>query len=286
MKYAFIRDLYDQHPIRRLCQALNVSRSGYYQWLTRKPSRRAQSDQRLLIRIRQVHRQSRENYGAVKTWKALKALGIDCGKHRVARLRNEHDLLARRRRRFVHTTRSKPKGWAAPNRLNRDFSTAQPNRIWVGDVTFVPTQAGWLYLAVLLDLYSRRVVGWSMSSRNNLKLVLGALRMAIQQRHPEPGLVHHTDRGRLYAAYEYRQVLDQHQMIPSMSRKKDCWDNAVAESFFNNLKNELVYHQRYGDRLQARAAIFDYIEVFYNRRRIHQTLGYQSPHDFELNNVA
>lgn len=286
MKYAFIRDLHDQHSVRRLCCAVGVSSSGYYQWVTRIPSRRAQSDQHLLQQIRQVHRQSRENYGAVKTWRALKALGIDCGKHRVARLRNAYDLLARRRRRFVHTTRSKPRGWVAPNHLNRAFSVAQPNRVWVGDVTFVPTQAGWLYVAVLLDLYSRRVVGWSMSSRNNLRLVLDALTMAIQQRRPGPGLLHHTDRGRLYAAAEYRQILNHHHMIPSMSRKKDCWDNAVAESFFNNLKNELVYYQRYQDQNQARAAIFDYIEVFYNRRRIHQTLGYQSPHDFEIRNVA
>ena len=286
MKYTFIKQHHAEHSVRILCRALQVSRSGYYDWLDRPTSHRQKANERLLGDIRRVHQQSRENYGAVKTWKALNQQGICCGKHRVARLRRCNDIVAKRRKRFVVTTRSKHRHWIAPNRLQRDFTAQRPNAVWVGDVTFVPTRSGWLYLAVLLDLHSRKIVGWSMSDKNNQALVLDALTMAIERRRPPPELIHHTDRGQLYAAHQYREMLNQHKMIPSMSRKKDCWDNAVAESFFNNLKNELTYYQRYQTREEAKAAIFDYIEIFYNRKRIHQTLDYQSPSDFERMNAA
>ena len=249
-------------------------------------SARTRANIRLLAYIKAIHQKSHGNYGAIKPWNALKQQGIACGKHRVARLRRLNDIVAKRRKRFVVTTFSKTTNWIAPNLLNRHFSADTPNSIWVGDVTFISTREGWLYLAVMIDLYSRKVVGWSMSDRNNQTLVLNALHMAIEHRKPKPGLIHHTDRGQLYAAMEYRNTLEQYEMKASMSRKKDCWDNAVAESFFNNLKNELVYYQRYQTRSEARASLFEYIEVFYNKQRLHQTLNYQSPCDYEKINVA
>ncbi|MBA3582846.1 MAG: IS3 family transposase [Gammaproteobacteria bacterium] len=286
MKYAFIEQHQKTFAVRSLCRVLRVSASGYYDWLTRPVSKHAHEDKRLVTEIKKIHQQSRGNYGAVKTWKALNQQGVACGKHRVARLRLVHHIEAKRRTRFKVTTQSKYQGWIAPNLLQRQFTVDQPNRVWVGDVTFIATRSGWLYLAIVLDLYSRKIVGWSMSDRNNQALVLDALNMAIAQRRPTPGLIHHMDRGQLYAAHHYRETLQRHHMISSMSRKKDCWDNAVAESFFNNLKNELIHYQNYPTREAAKAAIFDYIEIFYNRQRIHQTLQYQSPHHYEMINVA
>lgn len=239
---------------------------------------REREDRKLLGHIRRVHDQSRQRYGIIKCWKQLISEGIMCGRDRVARLRRAHHIYAKRRRRFVVTTRSKHRYWIAPNRLKRDFTTTAPDQAWVGDVTFIATRQGWLYLAVLLDLYSRKVVGWSMSDKNNGQLVENALKMAITQRQPQPGLIHHTDRGSTYAMQSYRDLLQQHGMLSSMSRKRDCWDNAVAESFFANLKNELTHYQTYPSREEAKTAIFQYMEVFYNRQRLHQTLNYQTPH--------
>lgn len=270
----------------RLCRVLGVSRSGFYDWLFRPVSRRARANQRLLRDIQRVHQQSRQNYGALKIWKVLMAEGISCGKHRVARLRREHSITARRRRRFVTTTYARRHASVAPHILERRFESGVPNRVWVGDVTFVPTRKGWVYLAVLLDLYSRKVVGWSMSNQNDKALALGALSMAIAHRNPRPGLLHHTDRGSIYTADEYRKMLSEHGMISSMSRTGNCWDNAVAESFFGNLKNELTCDRAFETRDQAKSAIFEYIEVFYNRQRLHQTLGYLSPHAYEMKAVA
>lgn len=281
MKYAFMQRHREHFKIRRLCRMLNVSASGYYDWRGRAESRRTQADRVLLKYIQRIHQSSRAAYGAVKTWRALNAEGIVCGKHRVARLRRAHDIETRRRRRFKITTRSKHHYWVAPDRVNRCFRAAQANQVWAGDVTFIATRRGWLYLAILLDLYSRKVIGWSMSNRNDQALVLNALQMALEQRQPAAGVIHHTDRGQLYAAKQYRQVLAHHQMVPSMSRQGDCYDNAAAESFFSTLKNELIHDRNYDTREQARSEIFEYIEVFYNRQRIHQTLEYQSPADYE-----
>jgi transposase InsO family protein len=264
-----------------MCRVLKVSASGYYDWQDRPPSRRALEDRSLLTRIQRIHDRSRRAYGTLKVWNALRSEGAVCGKHRVARLRRAHGIESRRRRRFRVTTHSKHQRWIAPNHLNRRFHTDRSDRVWAGDVTFIATRSGWLYLAVLIDLYSRRVVGWSMRERNDLQLVLAALSMAIEQRQPAPGLMHHTDRGRLYAADDYRTLMDRHNMVPSMSRKRDCWDNAVAESFFATLKNELVWDRDFHTRDQAKREIFEYIEVFYNRQRIHQTLGYRTPVAFE-----
>ena len=265
-----------------MCRVLKVSRSGFYAWCRRRPSRRAVLNQALLQRIREIHLASRQAYGAIKTWEALREMGEHCSRHRVARLRQAHGIEANRLRRFRSRTAAYHTEPPAPNLLERDFRGLQPDRVWVGDVTFISTREGVLYLAVLLDLYSRRVVGWAMHSKINQPLVTDALQMAIQQRQPEPGLIHHTDQGSIYASSAYRAMLSQYRMIPSMSRKGDCYDNAVAESFFANLKNELTWHRTFQSRDQARSAIFDYIEVFYNRQRLHQTLNYVSPVRYEM----
>ena len=287
MKYAYIDIQHDVIPVTVLCRALKVSRSGYYDWRHRSDSQHTIDDRTLLRQVRRVHDQSRQHYGIIKCWKQLNSEGLACGRDRIARLRREHGIFAKRRKRFVVTTRAKHRHWIAPNRLQRDFTARSPNRVWVGDVTFVATRSGWLYLSVLLDLYSRKVVGWSMANCNNGQLVKDALDMAIQQRQPEQGLIHHTDRGSTYAMQSYRDTLSTHGLISSMSRKRDCWDNAVAESFFANLKNELIYWYHFKTREEAKSAIFNYIEIFYNRQRLHQTLNYQSPEQFErMRNVA
>jgi transposase InsO family protein len=230
-----------------------------------------------LKQIRRVHDNHRGHSGAVKTWRVLTREGVACGKHRVARLRQEHDIIAKRRWRYIVTTRSKRNQWCAPNRLQRDFVATAPDRVWVGDVTGVPTREGWLYLAVLIDLFSRQVIGWSMGKRNDTHLVLAALHMAIEQRQPGKGLIHHSDRGANYASTRYQLCVSNAELMPSMSRKGDCWDNAVAESFFATLEFELIERQVFSSRLQARSAVFEFIEVFYNRQRSHQTLEYRTP---------
>jgi transposase InsO family protein len=285
VKYAFVQTQIPCHPITLLCYVLKVNRSGYYRWQRKIPSQREQADKKLLVEIQRVHTQHRKHAGALKTWHALKRQGIACGKHQVARLRRINGIVAKRRKRFVVTTRSKHTKWVAPNLLQRDFAAQKPNQVWVGDVTFVPTQQGWLYLAVLIDLYSRQVIGWSMSNRNDTPLVLGALQMAIVRRQPGSGLIHHSDQGQTYAAQSYRDLLAQNSMTPSMSRKGDCWDNAVAESFFATLEFELIEQQVFPTRDQARSAIFEYIEVSYNRQRAHQTLDYRTPLEVDLESV-
>ena len=275
----------DQHreefAVSTMCRLLQVSRSGFYAWRRRPESRRTREDRSLLARIEAIHRENREAYGTVKTWKALRAQGVPCGRHRVARIRKQAGIEARRKRRFRVTTQCRHSFPIADNVLARCFAVDAPDRVWVGDITFIPTQAGWLYLAVLLDLYARRVVGWAMSHYIDSNLVTEALCMALQRRRPHTGLIHHTDQGRQYAAGSYRQRLLDHGIAPSMSRKGDCFDNACAESFISTLKNELVHHVQFKTREEARTAIFEYIEVFYNRQRLHQTLGYLSPAEFE-----
>ena len=281
MKYAFIRGHENEFGVACMCLVLQVSRSGYYHWVDRPESQRALADRELLVHIRRVHLEGRRAYGAVKTWCELRSQGIACGKHRVARLRKRDGIEAQRKRRFRLTVENRNSTPAAPNLLRQQFVTAQPDRVWVGDMTFIRTRAGFLYLAVLLDLFARKVVGWSMHDRPNLEVTLRALEMALEHRRPAPGLVHHTDQAPLYSAYEYRERMQAHGLVPSMSARGNCYDNAVAESFFSNLKNELVHHCDFHTREAARTAIFDYIEVFYNRQRRHQTLGYLSPAQYE-----
>ncbi len=286
MKYAFIEQHCDQYPIRKQCRALQVSPSGFYDWQRRGPSLREQNNQQIVDHLKRIHVQSRENYGVLKAWKVLQAEGLACGRNRVATLRAAHDIYARRRRRFVVTTRSRQTPGIASNHLNRQFKVAQPNRVWVGDVTFIATRKGWLFLAVLIDLFSRKVIGWAMSQKNNRALIRDCLLMGVQRRNPPPGLMHHTDQGVTYSADESRRLFERFGMVVSMSRKGDCWDNAVAESFFGQLKNELICGYVFHTIEEARSAIFDYIEVFYNRQRLHQTLGYVTPEQFEMKAVA
>lgn len=269
-----------------LCRALDVKRSSYYDWLNRPESQRCKQDRYLLNRIRTVHTASRENYGAVKTWQTLRDAGERCGLHRVARLRRQHGIEAKRMRLFRASNSGRNNEPAADNILNRAFDVTQPDRVWVADITFIGTRKGILFLAVVIDLYSRQVVGWSMGNKQDRYLVKDALQMAIDERQPKPGLIHHTDRGVQYVSRDYQTMMKDHDMISSMSRKGNCHDNAVAESFFSHLKNELIYHHDFADREEARSSIFDYIEVFYNRQRLHQTLNYKSPVQYEMMNVA
>ncbi len=234
-----------------------------------------------MIEIHRIHVEHRSAYGSVKTWHALQARNITCGKHRVARLRREGGIEVKRQQRQRITVEHHKTAAPAPDLLVRRFNAPTPNRVWAGDMTFIRTREGWLHLAVLLDLFSRKVVGWSMDHRPGQVLHVGALTMALATRHPKPGLIHHTDRGPQYCTNAYREVMAANGILPSMNGRKVPQDNAVAESFFSTLKNELVHHCDFKNRDEARGAIQNYIEVFYNRKRIHQTLGYKSPEQFE-----
>lgn len=271
-----------------LCRLLRVSRSGFYAWFSRPESSRSVENRKLLEAIREIHEDVDESYGAPRMHRELLEAGHVCGRHRVARIMRKAGLRARRKpRRRPRTTDSKHALPVAPNVLAQDFSIELRDRVWAGDITYIPTHEGWLYLAVLLDLCSRRVVGWAMDRRIDRSLTLRALAMACSNRRPKPGLVHHTDRGSQYAATDYQIELERGSFLCSMSRKGNCYDNAVAESFFATLKKELVQHHDWATRAEAMTAIFQYIEVFYNRRRKHSTLGYRSPVDYErLMNVA
>jgi len=239
-------------------------------------------NRQLVERMRALHQQTREAYGARKMWQLLNREGFRCGRHRVARLRREAGIVALRRRRYVRTVQARQQDAVViPNRLNQQFAVSAKNRVWAADYTFVPTRTGWLYVAVILDLYSRRIVGWAMSPRQTLTVVTEAWWMAWQRRRPAPGLIHHSDQGNQYRAGLYQQLLAHRGVVPSMSRKGNCYDNAPVESFFSSLKNELVRHRRFQHHAEARYAIAEYIEVFYNRQRLHQALGYRSPEEFE-----
>ena len=281
MRYRFLAVEKADYPVRLLCRVLAVSASGFYAWSRRPESARARSDRSLLLAIRVAHRTSRDTYGSPRVHRELVAQGQTAGLHRIARLMREQGLCGKRRRRFRTTTQSRHSHPVAPNLLARQFAVPRPKVAWVGDITYVWTLEGWLYLGILLDLYSRRVVGWATGSRIDQALTLRALRMALQGTQPGPGLVHHTDRGSQYAAKDYRKLLQGRGIDCSMSRKGNCWDNAVAESFFATLKVELVHESLFRTRAQATAEIFEYIEVFYNRIRRHSFLGYLSPQEFE-----
>ncbi len=281
MRYRFVHAHRTEHRLTQLCRTLGVSRSGYYAWQRRPLSARATANARLLEQIQHLHRQTKARYGALKLWRALQLTGVRCGRHRVARLRRQHGLMAQRVRRFRMLHERHEFAPPAPNRLQQVFVAPAVNRIWAGDLTAIATRAGWLYLAVVLDLYSRRVIGWAMSAKPDQHVALQALHMALGQRCPRPGLIHHSDQGALYTSVAYQRLLAQRGVIVSMSRKGNCFDNAVVESFFSTLKNELVHDQRFHTREDAQAAVFEFIEAFYNRQRLHQTLGYLSPMQFE-----
>lgn len=275
-----------EYPLVMMCRLLEVRRSTYYAWRRRPESRRVKEDRRLLIEIEQSHKASDRNYGSPRVHEDLQELGIRCGRKRVARLMRENGIRAKYARRYKVTTDSDHSEPVAPNLLARRFDVAEPDRVWTADMTYIRTREGWLYLAVIVDLFSRRVVGWSMSSRIDAQLSVTALRRALRSRRPPPGLLHHSDRGSQYACGEYRDMLRDHGMICSMSRRGDCWDNAVSESFFKTLKVERVNDRNYWTREEARTDIIEYIERFYNRKRRHSHLGYLSPVEYELQKVA
>lgn len=282
MKFTFIAAEKAWAPVSALCNVLEVTRSGFYAWLKRNPSSRAVDEQKLALEIAAIHKASGETYGSPRVHAELRAKGFEMSRKRVARIMSELGLKSLRKRRFKATTDSKHDLPVADNVLDRKFEVDAPDVAWVTDITYVRTDEGWLYLAAILDLFSRRVVGFAMSERIDRALVLDALRAAVGRRVPNAGLVHHSDRGSQYASGDYQDALDDLGVTCSMSRKGNCWDNAVAESFFATLKTECVYTRRFATRAEAREAIFEFIEVFYNRRRLHSTLGYVSPIDFEL----
>lgn len=264
-----------------MCQILDVSRSGYYNWSKRSLSQREQENNILKQKIAQIYWQSRGTYGSPRIHKQLSKEGIKCSKKRVERLMREQGLKARQKRKFKNTTDSNHDLPIKRNILNRQFKVSQPNKVWVSDITYIYTKEGWLYLAIIIDLYGRKVVGWSMNERITKELVLEALEMAINRRKPARGLIFHSDRGSQYASHEFQRMLWEHGFISSMSRKGNCWDNAVSESFFSTLKTELIYQNQYESRGEAKRDIFQYIEIFYNRFRLHSALGYKSPEEYE-----
>lgn len=282
MRFVFIAAEKAKYPVRLLCELLEVSRSGYYAWIERPAAPKTISDAQLVVEIKAAMVRGRGAYGSPRVHRDLQAHGIRVNKKRVERLMRENDLVARQKRRFVLTTDSHHDHPIAPNVLDRNFDVKAANEVWVGDVTYIPTGEGWLYLAVLLDLFSRRVVGWATSATNDTELALRALDQALRARRPRAGLVHHTDRGSPYASGDYRGVLHVHAIVASMSRTGDCYDNAVAESFFATLKAEHVDHEDFATRDLGTASIGDYIESFYNCARRHSHVGYVSPIEFEL----
>jgi putative transposase len=275
-----------QYLVAMMCRLLEVRRSTYYAWRRRPESRRAKEDRRLVMEIKLSHKASDRTYGSPRVHQDLREQGIRCGCKRVARLMRENGIRAKQARRFKATTDSDHDAPVAANLLDRQFEVDRPDRVWTADITYIWTREGWLYLAAILDLFSRRVVGWSLGKRIDAQLTLRALRAALWSRKPAPGLLHHSDRGSQYACGDYQDVLDEHGIVCSMSRKGDVWDNAVSESFFKSLKVERVNDRDYWTREQATTDISDYIERFYNRTRRHSYLGYVSPVEYELRNAA
>jgi putative transposase len=281
MKYIFIAAHAAEFAIQRMCRVLGVQRSGYYAWQRRAPSSRAQANAALLVLIQTEHAASRKTYGSLRIQVALQRQGVVCGHNRVARLMRLHAIVPNQRRKSGPVTTQRAPGVVpAPNRLNQDFTTTGPNQKWVCDFTYIETAEGWLYLAVVLDLFSRRVVGWAMSATMNTALVIAALRMALVDRQPPAGLLHHSDQGCQYTASAYLACLIDAAAQLSMSRVGNCYDNAVIESFFGTLKTECVTAS-FDTRALARTTIFEFLEVWYNRQRFHSSLGYLSPVDFE-----
>ena len=291
-KHQFMARYRGEYGVRAMCRSFQIQRSGFYAFLKRRPGLREKQDEVLRQRILAIFEASRHFYGSPRIYRELLCLGVTCSEKRVARLMGEMGLKVRRRRRFVCTTDSRHSHRVSPNRLNREYGVGQItglNRVWAGDMTYIPTAQGWLYLAVVLDLKSRRVIGWSMNQTMQQSLVQDALSMATSQRFgsglPQTELLFHSDRGSQYAGGGFQEQLRESKMTGSMSRKGDCWDNAPVESFFATLKKELVHQVKYNTREQAKASLFEYIEVYYNRRRRHSALGYLTPVQYEQNSL-
>jgi putative transposase len=281
MKFAFIHAEKAKFPVAALCRLLGVTRQGYYAYVNRPVAREREREVALCARIRQVHAESRQTYGSPRVHRALRREGIRVGKRRVERAMRAMQLAPRTRRRYVVTTIANNGHATESNVLNRDFRAQRPNERWVTDITYIWTDEGWSYVAVVLDLFSRAIVGWALDSSMHTRLVVNALDMALMRRRPTRPLLHHSDRGRQYRSIEYTRRLAEHGIDVSLSRKANCWDNAVAESFFATLKNELTDRRRWRTRIELRDAVFDYIEIFYNRQRLHSTIGYVTPAEVE-----
>ncbi len=282
MKYQFMEQQRRYHRVEMMARVLEVSRGGYYAWRKREPSHRAQEDEKLVEQMRDIQENvAKYRYGSPRITRELQRLGHAVGHNRVARLQRANGLNARPRKKFRVTTISGHKHEASPNVVNREFRPERPNQVWVSDATYIATAEGWLYLFVIIDLYSRRVVGWAMSKSLGAATLLQAFWMAVARRGAPEGLIFHSDRGVQYASTKFRNVLRTKRFIQSMSRKGNCWDNACAESFFKSLKSELIGTTIFESRETAIQAIFEYIEVFYNRIRLHSTLGYRSPVEYE-----
>ena len=279
--YAFVEREKATYPVARLCRVLGVSPSGYYAWRKRPPSTRAREDAVLTERIVRIHQESRGTYGAPRVHADLVASGTHCGRKRVARLMRGAAIVGCHRRRHVVTTQREPRAPGAPDHVRRQFTATAPNQLWTADITYVPTWAGFLYLAVVLDVFSRRIVGWAMADHLRTELVLGALEMALWNRRPAPGVVHHSDQGSQYAALAFGQRCQAAGVVPSMGSRGDCYDNAVTEAFFATLECELLAQHTFRTHTEARMGLFDYIEGFYNRQRRHSALGYDAPVVYE-----
>lgn len=284
MKYQFIEDHRSAYPVEKMCQTLQASRSGYYSWRQGKPSKRQEEDAELLKEIMEVRRNNRK-YGSPRITEALKQQGHRVSQKRVARLMKENGIKVKKRKNWVRTTDSNHNQPIAPNILSRNFEVIKPNTAWVSDITYCASKQGWLYLCVILDLYSRKVVGWNLRSDMTTELVMGAFEMACINRKPKEGVIFHSDRGSQYASQIFREALQEKGFTQSMSRRGNCWDNAPSEAFFARFKEEGC-DKVFEDYWEARMTIFEYIECYYNRRRLHSTLGYLSPEAFELKNVA
>lgn len=283
MRFRLIDQAKKAFPVHRLCKVLGVSQSGYFAWRNRKPSRRQLDDMVLLAHIRAQFATSNETYGAPRMHVELQEDGLDVGRHRVARLMRDNGLKALQKRRYKKTTDSNHGGPVAANLLDQDFACDGPDQKWGADISYIWTAEGWLYLAIVLDLYSRRIVGWAVSDRLKKGLAIMALTRAISTRRPPPGLIHHSDRGSQYCSHDYLRLLKAHGMLPSMSGKGNCYDNAMVETVFKTIKNELIWRASFQTRKAAELALGRYIDGFYNPRRRHSALGYKSPASFEAN---
>jgi putative transposase len=281
MRFQFIDDHRDEFPVTRMCKVLKVSRSGYYAWRTRPVSAREMANRKLANKIEAVYNESDGTYGSPRIHSELNAQGVVCGKNRIARLMLLRSLCAKQHKRYRATTKRNRAHRAAPNLLKRNFTADRPNQIWLSDITYIPTQEGWLYLAAVLDLYARRIVGWAMADQMTSDLTLTALRMALRQRQPQLALLHHSDQGSQYTDGQYQALLREHGIQVSMNGAGTWYDNAPMESFFGTLKSERVHHLVYRAHAEARTDLFQYIEGFYNPRRRHSSLGYLSPADYE-----